>query len=135
MLTFKKTVAKILMALLIAPLAVWSGCSPKQIEIQSSGASQKVDLSRVPDGTLLGSHVQDSVEFKVEVTVVQRQITRIDILDADGRVLNKKCARCSAEVLIAEIIQEQTLEVDAISGATTTTQSILQAVKNALSLQ
>jgi uncharacterized protein with FMN-binding domain len=130
----KKMIEYFLCALVIFQFVLLFGCTPKDAKIQPAAGLEKFDLTHIADGKFRGSHVQDDNEYNVEVTVARHKITNIEILEGDDRILTKKCAQCSAEVLIAEIIQQQKLEVDAISGATRTTHSILQAIKNALSL-
>lgn len=68
----------------------------------------------------------DFIYAKVEVTVQAGVITNIDILEH----LNERGSR--AEVVVDRIIEEQKIEVDAVSGATNSSTVIKKAVENAL---
>ena len=68
----------------------------------------------------------DFVYAKVEVTVQNGVITNIDILE------HKNGRGSSAEVVVDRIVEEQKIEVDAVSGATNSSTVIKKAVENAL---
>lgn len=85
-----------------------------------------LDISNVPDGVYIGEYDVDFVYAKVEVTVQNGVITNIDILEhKNGRGSN-------AEVVVDRIVEEQKIEVDAVSGATNSSTVIKKAVENAL---
>jgi uncharacterized protein with FMN-binding domain len=85
-----------------------------------------LDMSKVDDGKYIGSEDAGVVKVKVEVTVKDHAITDIAILQHD----NGKGA--PAEVIVNDIIDKNSLEVDAISGATHSSNVIKTAVLNAL---
>lgn len=85
-----------------------------------------LDMSKVEDGKYIGSEDGGMVKVKVEVTVKDHAITDIVILQHD----NGKGA--PAEVIVNDIIDKNSLEVDAISGATHSSNVIKTAVLNAL---
>ena len=68
----------------------------------------------------------DFVYAKVEVTVQNDVITNIDILE------HKNGRGSRAEVVVDRIVEEQKIEVDAVSGATNSSTVIKKAVENAL---
>ena len=68
----------------------------------------------------------DFVYAKVEVTVQNGVIAGIDILE------HKNGRGSRAEVVVDRIIEEQKIEVDAVSGATNSSTVIKKAVENAL---
>lgn len=85
-----------------------------------------LDLSRVEDGTYTGSEDADIIKVTVEVTVKDHTITDVKILshqNGQGK---------PAEVIVDDIVANNSLEVDAISGATHSSQVIKVAVYNAL---
>ena len=71
-----------------------------------------LDISNVPDGVYVGEYDVDFVYAKVEVTVQNGVITNIDILE------HKNGRGSRAEVVVDRIIEEQKIDVDAVSGAT-----------------
>ena len=85
-----------------------------------------LDISNVPDGVYIGEYDVDFVYAKVEVTVQNGVITNIDILE------HKNGRGSRAEVVVDRIIEEQKIDVDAVSGATNSSIVIKKAVENAL---
>ena len=85
-----------------------------------------LDISNVPDGAYVGEYDVDFVYAKVEVTVQNGVITNIDILE------HKNGRGSRAEVVVDRIIEEQKIDVDAVSGATNSSTVIKKAVENAL---
>ena len=71
----------------------------------------------------------DFVYAKVEVTVQNGVITNIDILEHKNR------RGSHAEVVVDRIIEEQKIDVDAVSGATNSSTVIKKAVENALTAE
>ena len=86
-----------------------------------------LDISTIFDGVYVGEYDVDFVYAKVEVTVQNGIITNIDILE------HKNGRGKPAEVIVDRIIDEQKVNVDAISGATNSSVVIKKAVENALS--
>lgn len=85
-----------------------------------------IDLSKVKDGTYEGSYDARIISAAVRVTVMDGKIT-------DVRLLEHKYDRGgSAEAVVHDILKEQSLDVDMVSGATNSSKTILKAVENAL---
>ena len=85
-----------------------------------------LDISTVPDGVYVGEYDVGFVSAKVEVTVQDGVIINIDILE------HKNGRGSRAEVVVDRIVEEQKIEVDAVSGATNSSTVIKKAVENAL---
>ncbi len=83
------------------------------------------DISNIPDGVYVGEYDVDFVYAKVEVTVQNGAVTNIDILE------HKNGRGKPAEIVADRIIQEQRIDVDAVSGATNSSVVIKKAVENA----
>lgn len=86
----------------------------------------KVDLTDVKDGVYRGKSETTLVKVEVEVEVKNHEIIKIDLLKHDNGRGEK------AEKIIDVMIEENTYEVDAISGATTSSEVIKSAVSDAL---
>jgi len=85
-----------------------------------------MDLSSVEDGTYTGSEDAGLVKASVEVTVSNHTITKVTILSHD-------CGKGKpAEVIVGDVVAANSLEVDAISGATLSSNVIKMAIYNAL---
>lgn len=82
-----------------------------------------------PDGVYTGSAQGYGGTITVQVTVVDGQITAIEILSAPGETAS---FFSRARGVIDRILAAQTWEVDAISGATYSSDGIKAAVENAL---
>ncbi len=85
-----------------------------------------IDISDIPDGVFVGEYDVDFIYAKVEVTVQNGLITNIDILE------HKNGNGSPAEMVTDRIIEEQKIDVDAVSGATNSSIVIKKAVENAL---
>jgi uncharacterized protein with FMN-binding domain len=86
-----------------------------------------IDLSSIEDGTYMGTYKATPILVEVEVVVLNHTITDITILKhTSGR-------GAGAEVIIDDVINDQSLDVDLISGASYSSKVILLAIKDALS--
>jgi len=85
----------------------------------------EVDLSQIPDGVYAGSADAVWVSATVEVTVENHRITDIKLEHNHGQGEE-------AEVIPDQVIEAQSLQVDIISGATSSSKVILGAIENAL---
>ena len=81
------------------------------------------------DGTYQGSGIGFGGTITVQVTVSGGKIASIDILSASGETGSYFA---SAKGVISRMISGQTPNVDAVSGATYSSNGIIQAVQNAL---
>ncbi len=85
----------------------------------------EVNLVTIPDGTYTGSSETMWVGATVEVTVRDHRITVIKLDHRHGQGE-------AAEVITDHVIEAQSLQVDIISGVTTSSKVILKAIENAL---
>lgn len=85
-----------------------------------------LDPKDLPDGTYSGEATIKPVIAKVTVTVAEGKIADVQVLEHQTG-LGKK-----AEVISSEIFHQQSLQVDAVSGATLSSQAILKACEDAL---
>lgn len=85
-----------------------------------------LDISNVSDGVYVGEYDVDFISAKMKATVQNGMITNIDILE------HKNERGKSAEIIADRIIEEQKIDVDAVSGATNSSTVIKKAVENAL---
>lgn len=85
-----------------------------------------VDLSLVSDGVYFGKYESILVKAEVEVEVKDNKIVSVKILKhSHGKGED-------AEIIVNNIVDEQKINIDTISGATTSSKVILKAVENAL---
>lgn len=95
----------------------------------SDSSSETVTLADIEDGTYEGSGIGFRGETKVSVTVSGGEITDVSILSYqdDQRFFDR-----ASETVMEEIIANQDVNVDAVSGATYSSNGIMAAVADAL---
>lgn len=88
------------------------------------------DISEVADGVYKGSAVgHNGGDLVVEVTVAGGKITKIDVI---SHTETATVTDPAFEQVPASIIENNSLDVDSVSGVTVTSNTIKEAVKNAL---
>lgn len=85
-----------------------------------------VDISKAADGTYTGSYEVLWVAAEVRVTIKNHKIEGIEL------VSHKNGRGTSAEIIPVKVVEAQSLEVDIVSGATSSSKVILKAIENAL---
>lgn len=88
---------------------------------------EDVDLQNIPDGVYEGSFKGGRFSNSVEVTVKDHKIAGIKGLKAFTGIEDIH------HRIYAEVMEKQSLQIDAVSGATVTTLTTLKAIENALS--
>lgn len=84
------------------------------------------DLSKVQDGDYIGEYSIAPVHVKAGVSVSNHRITGIALLRHDHGLGG------AAERIVKDIVAEQSLDIDTVSGATVSSKCILKAVENAM---
>ncbi|HHX73626.1 MAG TPA: FMN-binding protein [Firmicutes bacterium] len=97
--------------------------------LQNAAAGPGVDISALPDGVYEGEGVGLMPGIKVKVTVAGGKITAIEVTNGDDTP--EYFDKAKAEIP-KRIIDEQSVQVDAVSGATFSSQGIMDAVTDAL---
>lgn len=124
---------KILLILVMVILGASLGFKGLISYIEANHAKQvaaitisNVDLSKIPDGTYSGSHKVFPVDVEVKVTVKDHKIVGIQLIKhTNGQ-------GTPAEIIPGKVIESQTLAVDVVSGATSSSKVILKAIETAL---
>lgn len=86
----------------------------------------EINISDVSDGVYIGEYDVNFIYARVEVTVQDREIKNIIILE------HKNERGKSAEIIIDKILDAQRIDVDTVSGATNSSIVIKKAVENAI---
>jgi uncharacterized protein with FMN-binding domain len=84
------------------------------------------DARETPDGTYEGSYELPPVKVTVRVSALDGIITDIAILEHQNGLGGK------AERIVDDVLERQSLDVDAVSGATASSKAILKAIENAI---
>ncbi len=119
---------KVLILILVVLLAGFAVANAKKKEEKKPAP---IKISQIPDGTYLGKS-GGITGVKVEVTIKKGRITKIEILKVRGFPKYKKKA---LKEMPGRIIKTQSLKVDAVTGATKSSRSIIKAVENAFQKQ
>jgi uncharacterized protein with FMN-binding domain len=85
-----------------------------------------LDLNRIPDGTYIGKHYVFPIDVEVNVTVKNHKITNIEL------VKHQHGQGEEAEEMANRVLEAQSLMVDAVTGATSSSKVILKAIEKAL---
>ena len=112
----KKKVALFAVMLLLLIDLVWGIIYLKSVADYKQAVKETtfedIHISDIPDGVYVGEYDLDFIYAKVEVTVQNGEITNINILE------HRHERGKTAEVITDSIVDEQKIDVDAISGAT-----------------
>lgn len=87
---------------------------------------EEINISDISDGVYIGEYDVNFIYAKVEVTVQNGEITNINILE------HRHERGKAAEAITNKIVDEQKIDVDAISGATNSSTVIKKAAENTL---
>jgi len=86
---------------------------------------QNPEISAFEDGEYEGRHQVHEIEAQVEVRILSGEIVGIDLHHEHERGYN-------AEEITRRVVEEQSLEVDMVTGATHSSKVILKAIERAL---
>lgn len=85
-----------------------------------------VNLETVVDGSYIGVCQNKILVAVVQVEIENHEITSIKVIG------HKTSYMAQAEQIAGAVCSEQSLEVDAVTGATLTSDTVLKAIENAL---
>ena len=84
--------------------------------------------SSLQDGVYEGSYSSFPNSAKVEVTVAEQRIAKVEIIEHFASSRGKR----AEDAIPKRIVEEQSTEVDAVSGATNSSRVIMNAAQDAL---
>jgi uncharacterized protein with FMN-binding domain len=85
------------------------------------------DLASVHDGTYLGDYTYGGFTYQVSVTIQNYRIKGIDILKNRSTRYAKM-----AEGVVDKVLAKGNVNVEVVSGATTTSKALLKAIEQAI---
>ncbi len=98
----------------------------RNLSVLASSVIEDVPLERVQDGVYVGEYSAFPVTAQVEVTVKDHAL-------ASARTLKHQHGQGSAgEAVVEKAVQRNSLQVDAVTGATYSSKVLLKAMENAL---
>ncbi|MBN2519846.1 MAG: FMN-binding protein [Bacteroidales bacterium] len=86
----------------------------------------EINLKKIPDNVYKGKYCVGPVKVVTKVTVIGHKIKNIEIIK------HRTGQGQAAEAIIDKIIEEQSVCIDVISGATISSKCILKSVETAL---
>jgi uncharacterized protein with FMN-binding domain len=116
---------KLKFALIVFACVLMAGCSTTYKNL----TAKMPDLASIADGVYRGNYDLSGtpVEVTLDVIIQDKKVIKVEIVEHFSSPIGKR-----AERIIDRIIELQSLDVDAISGATASSKTILKAVENAL---
>jgi len=87
-----------------------------------------IDLQKIEDGKYEGEFTGGRWKNKLEVTVRDHKITDINMVQAS----EMSGLKTIGEEVFKKVEEEQSLQIDAVSGATIHTKAILKSIENAM---
>jgi len=85
-----------------------------------------IDLSRIPDGIYTGN-ADYGFSYSVQVEIVNHHLQRIDIVNNRDSFYARL-----AEGITQKMLREQRIDINAVTGATTTSKVLMKAVETAV---
>lgn len=119
----------VVMLLIVLAGAALMASMAKELAPLNDVVIDTLDLTVVQDGTYDGNYQAGPIDVALKVTVADHQITHIDLI----KHFNGQGG--PAEAILADVIDAQSLQVDAITGATYSSKVILLAIEDALKAQ
>ena len=116
----------IIVVLIAGAIAIFVYKSNQGFEKLSALTIENVDLTMIPNGEYLGDYEVFPISVEVKVTVTNHQMSDISIL----KHVNGQGG--PAEGIIDTVLEKQSLEVDAVTGATYSSKVILKSIEDAL---
>jgi uncharacterized protein with FMN-binding domain len=101
----------------------------KKIEIKD------IDLSQIKDGEYLGQYASGRWQYMVRVIVSGGEIKNIEILNEKSGFIGMNAYKQLNDEVISRVLKNQSLKIDAVTGATVSTKALLKALENALTKQ
>ena len=112
---------------ILMPVAIALALAATSCGCANLGQAKPLNLAAIPDGTYSGEAQVFVVSARVEVTMKGGAIEAFVITKHFSSKFGKP-----AEVLAQRVVEKQSLELDAVSGATLSSKAILGAGKSAL---
>lgn len=120
----------LLISLVVTAGIFLSSCDNEEVKQVRAMTINEIDLSKIDDGTYLGSFSYGKFDYEVETVIKNHRIENVKV------VKNRKSKYAQkAEGVIDKVVQAQSLKVDVVTGATTTSKAILKAIENSLSVK
>lgn len=84
----------------------------------------------LPDGTYTGEAVGFRPGLKVEITIINGELTSVEVIEHNE--IGRQYWQTPINLIPGEIVKRQETEVDSVSGATATSKAIMAAVEDAV---
>ena len=126
----KKTIITLTSLLLITLFGACSSESKESSTPKDTEQSEETESAvSYKDGTYQGESIGKNGYIRVEVTVAESKIESIVILE---HIESEGISDPAIESIPSKIVEAQSLDIDTISGATVTSNAIIDAVSEAL---
>ncbi|MDW7650487.1 MAG: FMN-binding protein [Bacillota bacterium] len=117
----------LILLLLLTVAAFLYGCGERAPADNVSDTKETINFKDIPDGTHRGTFTYGGFNYIVDVVAADGEIRAIEIVQNKDNEPSRE-----AEAILDRIIEEQSLQVDNVSGATVSSRALLKAVENAV---
>jgi Uncharacterized protein conserved in bacteria len=126
--SFAPLVALASFAVIAIACACLASCNTTELKTVRAMPIRDIDLATVKDGVYEGEYAYGTFTYAVQVKMEGHAIAAIDVLKNRDTPHAKKAA-----TVVQRVLNEQRTNVDAVSGATTTSKALLKAIEVAIS--
>ena len=103
------------------------GCEESESQKIRKLQFSSINLSEIEDGTYRGRFMHHNNLYETEVSIRDHRIEDIQVLHSEGDEYDQK-----AIAVLQRVIDQQSLQVDAVTGATKSSKLYLITIYNAL---
>lgn len=120
------TIISVIIIIVLAGVIGFKSFSAKIIKKAVGLEDVSIDMSQIADGAYEGHSEMGPVIVDVKVTVQEGAIMDIELINHQNGLGQP------ANVIVKDMVDKNTYDVDAVSGATVSSEIIMNAVNNAL---
>lgn len=121
-----KKILTVIAVIILIGIVAFNFFSHQVVEEAKAIPIKELSDIELKDGEYFGEYSLSPVSVKVKSIVREGKISEIEILEHNNGLGGK------AEGIIEEVVEAQSLEVDAVSGATLSSVVIKKAIENSL---
>ena len=118
-------IVAVLVVLVLGGAMAMKSVESKLIQL-SAQAIPQMKITGIADGVYKGTYAVFPVKVVVDVTIARGRIVDVALLE------HRQGQGKAAEMLIPQVVEAQSIQLDAISGATYSSKVILLSIANAL---
>jgi uncharacterized protein with FMN-binding domain len=116
-----------IIAMLFVTAFVLNACGQRSDTGDGRSPRAEIDFNDIADGTHRGRFTYGAFNYTVDVVAENGHVVEIIVIQNKDNEPSK-----NAEAVLERVVELQSLQVDAVTGATTSSKALLQAAENAI---